>query len=190
MRSKIISPLIAIAALAFCDIAQAHPGHGGGFVAGVEHPLSGVDHLLAMIAVGIWAYQLGGRAKWLVPVCFVAIMAGAAGLGMAGVGLPMIEGGIAASLLVLGLLILFAVSVRPAVAGAIVAMFAVFHGYAHGAEMPAMASPWLYGTGFIVATAALHGLGLMFGRSVASKALILRAVGIAIATAGAWMMAA
>jgi len=189
MRSKIISPLIAIAALAFCGIAQAHPGHGGGFAAGVEHPLSGADHLLAMIATGIWAYQLGGRAKWLVPACFVAIMAGAAGLGMAGVGLPMIEGGIAASLLVLGLLIAFAVSVRPAAAGVIVAVFAVFHGYAHGVEMPAMASPWLYGAGFVAATAALHGVGLLLGRSVAGKGLMLRAAGIAVATAGAWMMA-
>ncbi len=194
MRSKFISRLgVIVGSLLFCGVAFAHPGHGGhtgSFTDGIAHPLFGLDHLLAMIAVGVWAYQLGGRAKWLVPASFVSIMVVAGAMGMAGVALPMVEGGIALSLLVIGLLIAFSVSVSPVAGGVIVALFAVFHGYAHGAEMPAMASPWLYGAGFIIATAVLHAVGLLLAKCVDKKGLIVRLAGVAVAATGAWMMSA
>ena len=125
--------------IAVCGIANAHPGHGGDFMAGISHPLSGADHLLAMIAVGVWAYQLGGRANWMVPASFVSLMAVAGGIGIAGIPFPMIESGIATSVLILGLLITFSVRVTPAIGACVVAMFAVFHGYAHAATWLCMA---------------------------------------------------
>lgn len=189
MNSKSIRWCIALMSVAFSSIAHAHPGHGGGMMAGIAHPLFGFDHLLAMVAVGIWAYQLGGCAKWLVPASFVALMAVAGGVGMAGIGLPMVEAGIAASVLVLGLLIAFAIRVTPAFGAGIVALFAIFHGHAHGAEMPLLGSAWQYGIGFIVSTAALHGLGMALGKGCAKQALWLRAAGAMVAAAGAWMIA-
>ena len=138
MNSTFIRWCIALMSVAFSSIAQAHPGHGGGLLAGIAHPLFGLDHVLAMVAVGVWAFQLGGRARWLVPASFVALMAVACGAGIAGVALPLVEAGIATSVLVLGLLIAFAVRVTPAFGAGIVALFAIFHGHAHGAEMPLM----------------------------------------------------
>lgn len=189
MNSKSIRWCIALISVAVCGVANAHPGHGGGLLAGISHPLFGLDHLLAMVAVGVWAYQLGGRAKWLAPASFVALMAVAGGAGMAGIAMPMVESGIAASVLILGLLIAFAVRVTPAFAAAIVALFAVFHGAAHGAEMPALGSAWQYGIGFIAATAALHGLGLALGKGSVKQMLWLRAAGVAVAASGTWMLA-
>lgn len=188
MNSKFIRWCIALMSVAFCGIANAHPGHGGGLMAGIAHPLFGLDHVLAMVAVGVWAFQLGGRAKWLVPASFVALMAVAGGVGMAGIGLPMVEIGIAASVLILGLLIAFSVRVTPAIGAGIVALFAIFHGHAHGAEMPLLGSAWQYGIGFVLATAALHGLGLALGKSLDKQNLVLRATGAMVAASGAWMM--
>ena len=176
--------------IAVCGIANAHPGHGGDFMAGISHPLSGADHLLAMIAVGVWAYQLGGRANWMVPASFVSLMAVAGGIGIAGIPFPMIESGIATSVLILGLLITFSVRVTPAIGACVVAMFAVFHGYAHGAEMPQLGSAWQYGLGFIISTAVLHGLGLALGKGLNQQNLLLRATGAVVAASGAWMMVA
>lgn len=180
---------IALSAITFCSIANAHSGHTNGAMAGMVHPLLGLDHLLAMLAVGVWAAQLGGRAKWLVPASFVALMALAGSVGMAGIALPMVESGIATSVLLLGLLIAFSVKVTPALGASIVALFAVFHGYAHGVEMPLLGTPWQYGFGFVVSTALLHGLGLQFGRGLHKQALWLRAAGALVAASGAWMMA-
>lgn len=188
MNSKFIRWCIALMSVAFCGIANAHPGHGGGLMAGIAHPLFGLDHVLAMVAVGVWAFQLGGRAKWLVPASFVALMAVAGGVGMAGIGLPMVEIGIAASVLILGLLIAFSVRVTPAIGAGIVALFAIFHGHAHGAEMPLLGSAWQYGIGFVLATAALHGLGLALGKGLDKQNLVLRATGAMVAASGAWMM--
>ena len=190
MCSNFIRWCIALTAIAFCSVADAHPGHGFDVMAGISHPFLGLDHLLAMVAVGVWASQLGGRAMWLVPASFVALMALAGSVGMGGIALPVVESGIATSVLLLGLLIAFAVKVRPALAAVIVASFAVFHGYAHGAEMPVLGTPWQYGFGFILSTAVLHGLGLLLGGSLRNQGLGLRAAGVLVAASGACMMAA
>ncbi len=154
--------------LALPVLAQAHPGHDGheltwDFNGGFTHPLSGWDHLLAMIAVGLWAAQLGGRARWLVPVAFVGVMTLGAALGRTGVIFPGMEQGIAASVLVLGLLIAAAVRLPVTAGMALVGVFAIFHGFAHGAEMPGTAGGLFYGAGFVVATALLHAIGVGSG---------------------------
>lgn len=169
-------------------LAQAHPGHGDirGFTGGFSHPLSGLDHILAMVAVGLWAAQLGGRALWAVPASFVGFMVVGGALGMAGVHLPMVETGILVSILVLGLLIAAAVRL-PAVAGmGIVGLFALFHGHAHGTELPAAATGVLYACGFIVATALLHACGIALGLLAQKKlpAPAIRWAGAAIVVAG------
>ena len=188
MRTNITRWSLALAVMAFSGMAQAHPGHVGGYLAGIAHPFTGLDHLLAMLAVGVWAAQLGGRAKWLVPASFIACMAVAASVGMSGIALPMVESGIATSVLLLGLLIAFSIKLPIALSASIVGLFAVFHGYAHGAEMPQLSTPWVYGIGFMLSTAALHGLGLLLGSSLRKKAAGLRAIGILIIASGGWMM--
>ena len=181
------SPFL-ILPLLFPTLAQAHPGHDltWDFSGGFLHPVTGFDHLLAMMAVGLWAAQLGGRARWLVPSAFVATMIGGAALGRTGMVMPGIEQGIAASVLVLGLLVSNAVRLPVAAGMALVSVFAFFHGFAHGAEMPTTAGGFAYGAGFIVATAGLHaagvGLGLLAGR-VSARAAKLAGWGIAAAGA-------
>jgi urease accessory protein len=175
---RLAAALLALATIAIPTVASAHPGHeGAGFVHGLLHPLGGVDHILAMVAVGLFAARLGGRALWLVPASFVTAMAVAGAAGMTGFALPHVEAGIALSILVLGAAIAFEMTMPVAAAMALVAFFAVFHGYAHGAEMPETMSGLAYGGGFLAATAALHaagiGLGLLIGRS---SALVSRRV--------------
>ena len=168
-------------------LAQAHPGHGaGGFASGLAHPLHGLDHLLAMVAVGLWAAQLGGRAQWLVPASFVGVMALGGALGMAGVGLPFAGQGILASVLILGVLIAAAVRLPLAVSMGIVGFFALCHGHAHGAEMPVNAVGAVHALGFAMATALLHGGGLGLGVLMqrTAKAEWLRACGVAISATG------
>src|SRR5471032_3382046 len=149
--------LLGALPLLFPVLAQAHPGHdltwdfGGGFA----HPLSGWDHLLAMTAVGLWAAQLGGRARWFVPSAFVGVMALAAVFGHFFGTIPGTEQGIAASILILGLLIATTARLPVAAGMALVGVFAVFHGVAHGAERPATAGGLGYGAGFVAATALL-----------------------------------
>lgn len=190
MRTNLTRWSLVLIAMAFSGLAQAHPGHGGGYLAGFSHPFTGLDHLLAMLAVGVWAAQLGGRAKWLVPASFIACMAVAGSVGMSGIALPMVESGIATSVLLLGLLIAFSIKVPVALSASIVGLFAVFHGYAHGAEMPQLSTPWIYGIGFVLSTAALHGVGLLLGQGLHKQAIGLRALGAIIAASGAWMMMA
>jgi urease accessory protein len=170
---------IAAASLAFAPaVAFAHPGHDGASLAsGFLHPLGGVDHIIAMIAVGLLAARLGGRAVWLVPASFVATMAVAGLAGMMGTGLPYVETGIALSVVVLAAVAVVGTAMPVAVAMGLVALFAVFHGYAHGAEMPETTSGLAYGVGFVTATALLHGVGIalgltigQFGRSTARPA--------------------
>jgi len=177
---------LGLALFIACGTAAAHPGHGMSYMSGLAHPLSGADHLLAMLAVGLWASQLVGRARWLVPASFVTVMTVAGGLGMAGIALPMVESGIAASVLALGLLVAMTARLPVASSSALVALFAVFHGYAHGAEMPAEGSVWAYGLGFVLSTAALHVAGLVLGRF---NHKLARVLGAAIAMAGAAMLA-
>jgi urease accessory protein len=156
---------IAAASLAFAPAAAfAHPGHDGASLAsGFLHPLGGVDHIIAMVAVGLLAARLGGRAVWLVPASFVATMAVAGLAGAMGVGLPYVETGIAVSVVVLAAVAVLGTAMPVAVAMGLVAFFAVFHGYAHGAEMPETMSGLAYGAGFVAATALLHGVGIALG---------------------------
>lgn len=159
------SALAVSVALLVPSLAQAHPGNALVYncASGILHPLHGLDHLAAMIAVGVWAAQLGGRARWMVPSVFVGIMTLGAVLGANGFGLPGLEPMIAASVLALGLLIVAAVRL-PAVASAgIAATFALLHGLAHGAEIPIGANTISYGAGFIATTAALHVAGIALG---------------------------
>ncbi len=176
--------------------AFAHTGDGAhhGFVHGFLHPLGGVDHLLAMIAVGLLAAHLGGRALWLVPLSFVALMAAGGAVGFAGIPVPYVELGIALSVVVLGLLVALRPGLPLAAAMLIAGSFAIFHGYAHGAELPAGDSPVLYAAGFLVATALLHLAGIMVGLGLAKLGAsgagrrIVQAGGSAMALAGLVLM--
>jgi len=148
--------------------AAAHVGAGGahGFMHGLAHPMGGLDHVLAMVAVGIMAAGLGGRAIWMVPAAFLVMMAVGGLLGMAHVSLPYVELGIAASVVVLGLAVALRLPMPTTAAMALVGFFAIFHGFAHGAEMPADASVAGYAAGFILATASLHAIGIALGLAV------------------------
>jgi urease accessory protein len=166
--------ILQLALLAVCLVptaAFAHVGVGStsGFVRGFMHPLSGFDHQLAMILVGIFAYRLGGRALWLVPLTFVSVMALGGFFGLMGVPVPFVEVGIALSVIVLGAIVALGVKAPVAVAMGVVGLFAIFHGHAHGSEMPLDASGLEYGIGFLMATALLHaigiGIGLLIGMS-------------------------
>jgi urease accessory protein len=173
-------------------LAQAHPGipgHTHGLANGLMHPLTGLDHICAMVAVGLWAAQRGGRALWLVPSVFVSVMVLGGVLGMAAVPIPFVEPGIAASVLVLGVLIAAAVRLPLPVSALLVGVFAIFHGYAHGAEMPDSASGLAYGLGFVTATAGLHLFGIavgMFAKRLGS-ARLARYTGGAIAVCGVYL---
>ena len=154
--------LFAVALALVPTISSAHVGVGDahGFVRGFSHPLGGLDHILAMVAVGLLAAHLGGRAMWLVPLTFVSVMALAGVLGMAGAGLPYAEIGIGMSVVVLSLAIAFQFNISPLAAMALVGFFAIFHGHAHGVEMPESTSGLEYGIGFVCATALLHAIGI------------------------------
>jgi urease accessory protein len=193
MKAKFSHALLALCAYAgLLPVAEAHTfgAQGAGLAAGLTHPFIGLDHLLAMIAVGIWAGQLGGRAVWIVPLTFVSVMAVAAGLGSLDFSVPMVEPAVACSVLILGLLI--AGSIRlPTIAGAgLVGLFAVFHGYAHGMELPQAASPMLYGLGFILATTLLHGLGIGFALSSHQYKIMQRIAGCSLIVASGLLLAA
>lgn len=147
------------------EIALAHTEGGitGGFASGFTHPILGWDHVVAMVAVGLWGAFLGAPAIWLLPVVFPLVMAFGAALGVVGVSIPAVEIGIAGSAVVLGLLIVLAVRLPLWLAGVIVGVFAIFHGYAHGIELPEAANPFAYGVGFVTATGLLHLIGIAFG---------------------------
>lgn len=145
--------------------AHAHSGEGaiGGFVSGFTHPLFGADHIVAMVAVGLWGAFLGSPAVWLLPVVFPAVMAIGGALGVMGVPIPAIETGIALSGVVLGLMVLFAARPSLRVAAVLTGAFAIFHGHAHGTELPAAASPLTYSIGFVISTGLLHLGGISLG---------------------------
>lgn len=150
------------------NVASAHTGVGDtfGFWHGLEHPIGGLDHILAMVAVGLWAAQIGGKALWMVPGAFILAMAGSSVMGHFGLPLPGVEQGILASDFILGLLLLFAARLPLAFSVGIVGILAIFHGYAHGAEMPQTSSGLNYGLGFIISTAALHLVGVGLGLAI------------------------
>jgi len=174
--------------LALADPVAAHPlaahlAAGGGFAAGFAHPFSGLDHVLAMVAVGLWAVRLGGRAVWLVPTAFVAMMLVGGALGMLGVALPAVELGILGSVLLLGLMVALSLRLPVALGMALVGVFALYHGHAHGNEMPATEAAGLYGLGFAAATAALHLIGIGLGLALRTGPA-MRWSGAGIAAAG------
>ncbi len=146
------------------SVAHAHTGVGsGGFLVGLTHPVLGFDHLLAMVSVGILSTQIGRTAIWSVPATFVAIMVFGGVLGLRGVAIPSVETGIALSVLVLGAALAGGRQIHLAVCALFVGLFAVFHGYAHGDEMPHVADPYLYAAGFVTGTAAIHIVGVAIG---------------------------
>jgi Hydrogenase/urease accessory protein len=161
--------------------------HDAGLIAGMLHPFSGLDHLLAMVAVGLWAAQQGGRALWVLPSSFVGAMAVGAMLGMSGVAFAGAEAGIALSVLALGALVALRRQMLLPLAAMLTGLFALFHGIAHGQEMPLAASPWGYGFGMLAATALLHAAGVFAGMKV--RQLYLGLAGAAISLAGLGMLA-
>ena len=172
-------------------IAWAHvrqDGASANFISGANHPFSGLDHLLSMLAVGIWAAQNGGRSVWMVPTAFVSLMLAGAAIGLAGIGLPYVEQGIVASLMVLGLLIGGACRLNGLIGVLIVGFFAVFHGHAHGTEIPAAGDIYGYCIGIALATAFLHGLGI--GAVKLTQQWLTRCAGAAIALSGIYLAVA
>ena len=171
------------------SVASAHPCLGvcspDSMAAGFAHPFGGLDHLLAMVAVGLWAVQLGGAALWALPLAFMSALVIGGGLAMFGVPFPLIEPGILGSVVVFGLAVALAWRVSLASGIALVAAFALFHGYAHGVEMPENASALSYAIGFVAATCLLHAIGV--GTGLLSPHLnrqLTRGMGAAISVAG------
>ena len=182
--------LYAIALFLSPAVAFAHAGHDhSGLMSGVAHPITGLDHLLAMLAVGLWATQQSGTARWALPGTFVATMLLGGLLGFAGLEIPLMETGIAGSVLAFGLLVAVAARLPVAMALGLTALFALTHGVAHGLELPALASPWGYAAGFVAATAALHGAGYALVRWLPQAAApLVRVAGAASAGAGLWLL--
>ena len=171
----------------------AHPLHGavGGLGGGLLHPLLGIDHLLAMLAVGVWAAQLGGSALWKVPLAFVCTLLLGAGIGLVGISLPMIEPMVAASVVVLGLAISVRANLPPWLASLLVAAIALFHGHAHISALPVGASVLGYVAGFALTTVLLHGIGIAAGYRLHrfARGSLLRAGGIGLAGVGVCLLA-
>lgn len=159
--------LTGLMAVPSCAFAHSGAGQTSGILHGFAHPLSGLDHLLAMVMVGTFAFQLGGRAIWLVPTTFVLVMALGGILGVFGVGLPFVELGIALSVVVLGCIVASRTRASTALSMGLVGLFAIFHGHAHGMEMPEGSVALSYAAGFMMATALLHALGIALGFGIA-----------------------
>ena len=182
------SAAVGLLLLGFMSAASAHEAAGitGGFVSGFMHPILGWDHVVAMVAVGLWGAFLGSPAIWVLPVVFPLVMAFGGALGVVGVPVPAVETGIAASAVVLGAMVAFAVRPPIWVAAVIVGAFAIFHGHAHGTELPNAANPLAYSVGFVLSTGLLHLSGIAFGLLVRWPAgkLAVQAGGGLIALAG------
>lgn len=187
-RDKFTRSLMTVMLLVIMQPLAAHTTGGaiGGLGSGLGHPFIGIDHILAMLAVGIWAYQVGGSAIWKMPLVFVLMLLVGATVGLAGLNLPFIEPVIAASVMVFGLLIAMKSRVMPALASLLVGLFAVFHGYAHGIEMPFAASPLAYVGGFSLATIGLHALGVMLCYVIhrSAQTILVRIGGVSLAGTG------
>ena len=188
-RTPLITLSLVLAALMLqAGTAQAHDGAGiaGGFASGFSHPILGWDHVVAMVAVGLWGAVLGRPALWILPLVFPLVMALGAAAGILGLPLPAVETGIALSGVVLGLMVALALPAPLWLAGVVTGVFAIFHGHAHGTELPQAATPLAYGLGFVLATGMLHlggiGLGLLWSSRAGQMAV--RAAGLAIAAAG------
>lgn len=188
MKKNIYSVAIATLILVFSNMAHAHEATGiaGGFISGFLHPIYGWDHVVAMVAVGLWGAFLGAPAIWILPVVFPLVMAFGGALGVIGVPVPAVETGIAASALVLGIMVAFAIRPPIWIAAIIVGIFAIFHGHAHGTELPNAANPLAYSVGFVLSTGLLHLSGIAFGLLVKWPAgkIAVQAGGGLIALAG------
>ena len=180
---------LALLATLWPALAWAHTeqGRAAGVLAGLHHPVSGLDHVLAMVSVGLWGAQLGAPAVWLLPVTFPMVMAFGGMLGLMGVSLPGVEVGIALSGVLLGLAVLVEWRPPPWMAGVMVGFFAIFNGHAHGTELPAGASGLLYSIGFVMATGTLHAVGIGIGtiHRWGWGRVVLRVAGGLVALAGA-----
>lgn len=204
MNSTVLLRAIIVAlAVLLPSFAYAHTGHelvdhmwagdiaAGSLMYGLTHPFGGLDHLCAMLAVGLWAAQIGGRTLWVMPLTFVGMMALGAGLTMSGYSLPFVEPGIALSVLMLGVLVSAAIRLPLWLGSSIVGLFALWHGHAHGAEILEFASGMTYAAGFMLATAALHIIGIAFGlgmRQLARERLV-RYAGAGVALFGVYLAA-
>jgi urease accessory protein len=183
--------LTAVFLMLASSAAFAHPGHNvSGLAAGLMHPFTGMDHLLAMVAVGLWAARGGNRKVWLLPATFMTTLVLGAVIAMQWPSLPMVETGIAVSVLALGLLVSLSMQLPAMPSVAIIALFGLLHGYAHGLELPESAAPAAYALGFLAATASLHLGGIAVG--IASRhryARLSRILGSVIAISGAFLLA-
>lgn len=194
-RSVVRTALAGVLFALMSGHASAHVGHGevDGLMHGFMHPIGGLDHMLAMVAVGLLAAVLGGRALWMVPAAFMVMMAVGAGLAMSGFELPYVELGISASVVALGVAVALEIPLPLTFAMGLAGFFALFHGAAHGAEMPVDASGASYAAGFLAATALLHlagiGLGLGASRLVSTRNVMSKIAGGAIAIAGVFLAA-
>ena len=183
---------LALLGASWAQAASAHiqQGEAAGLLTGLLHPVSGLDHVLAMVAVGLWGAQLGMPAIWVLPVAFPLVMALGGMLGFLGVPLPGVEVGIAASAVVLGVAVAFELRPPLVIAALVVGSFAIFHGHAHGTELPPGQSALLYSLGFVIATGCLHAVGIGVG-TVHSRSWgrpLLRAAGAAVSAGGAFFM--
>jgi len=189
-RQSIVALVMLTALWAQSAMGHMLQGEAYGFVTGFLHPVSGADHVLAMVAVGLWGAQLGAPAIWVLPVAFPLVMAMGAMLGFLGVPIPGVEYGVAASAIVLGAAVAFEVRPALAVAALVVGCFAIFHGHAHGTELPPGQSALLYSMGFVIATGCLHAAGIGIGtvhRSIWGRPL-LRVAGTMVAGGGFFFM--
>ena len=192
MRGAPFARSLLVATALWPALALAHVGQGRaeGFLAGLRHPVSGLDHVLAMVSVGLWGAQLGAPAIWLLPVTFPMVMAFGGMLGLVGVPLPGVEVAIALSGLLLGLAILAELRPPLTVAAVVVGFFAIFHGHAHGAELPPGASGLTYSIGFVAATGTLHAVGIGIGviHRWGWGRVALRGAGAGVALAASWFL--
>ena len=184
-RATIMTAIMLLASAATLS-AHQQQGQAQGFLTGLRHPISGWDHVLAMIAVGLWGAQLGPPALWLLPITFPMMMAVGGFLGLVGVRVPGVEAGVALSALLLGLMVAIQAKPKIAVAAVLVGAFAIFHGHAHGTELPAGQSGLMYSIGFVVATGCLHGVGIAIGlvHKWPIGKVALRLTGAVVAVAG------
>lgn len=186
LMSKIALSILGVVSF-FPSISYAHEGSGGGFMTGLTHPVLGFDHLLAMASVGILSAQMGGKAIWKVPLTFVIVMLGGGIVGIKGVPLFSVELGIALSVLALGVAIALENKLSPRWAMVFVGFFAIFHGHAHGTEMPSLSKPVFYACGFVLGTAGIHIAGVLIGiiaDRIKDGKQMLRYLGAAIAGVG------
>ena len=186
LTTVLMATMLVVLSTSLPAFAHSTDGYGGGFVAGFTHPILGWDHVAAMVAVGLWGAFLGAPSIWILPVVFPLVMALGAVAGIIGIPVPAVETGIALSAVVLGLMIVFAIKPPIWVAAAIVGAFAVFHGYAHGTELPATVNAFAYAVGFVISTGLLHMLGIAFGLLVKWPAgrIAVRGAGGVISLAG------